>query len=347
MSPLRGLVAFEEAARKSLEPEAYDYFAGGSWDETSLREAVEAWERFRFRPRVLLDVGSVDTSLELLGAVCRTPVLVAPTGFQRMLEPGGELATAAGARAAGSLFVVSARSSCTLEDIAAVGCPWWYQIYLLRSRDLTEALVGRAAAAGAQAIVLTGDSPVVAPKRRVPGGPLRSGDLFLTNLAPHLRPGDRAEELASLDPSATLDAVGWLAEVSGLPVLVKGVLRGDDAVACLEAGATGIIVSNHGGRQLDRTIPTARALPEVVDAVGGRGPVLVDGGLRDGLAILAALALGAAAVLVGRPLSWALAAAGAEGVEQALEELTGDLAMAMRLAGITRLAGIHRDLLEG
>lgn len=347
MSPLPGLTAFEEAARTALEPYAYDYFAAGSWDEVTVGEAAAAWEQLRFRPKVLAGVSSVDTSLELLGTRCRTPVLVAPTAFQRLLHPSGELASAAAAGQAGSLLVVSARSSCTLEDIAQCGCTWWFQIYVMRSRELTEALVTRAAAAGARALVLTGDTPAVAPKRRVPAGPLRDRDLFLANLAPHLRPEDDAFELGSQDPSVTLEAIGWLSGRCGLPVLVKGVLRGDDARACLDAGAAGVIVSNHGGRQLDRVLPTARALPDVVQAVAGRAPVLVDGGLRDGLAVLGALALGAQAVLVGRPLSWALAAAGADGVAQALGELTDDLALAMRLAGVARLADIGRDLLEG
>jgi 4-hydroxymandelate oxidase len=289
---------------------------------------------------VLRDVGEVDTALTLLGTPLRTPVLVAPSALQGLAHPEGEAATAAGAAAAGSLLVLSTRSSTPIEQVPRG--PWWFQAYVMRDRDLTRALVERAAAAGATAVVLTGDTPYVGRKRRqgVPTGVDR-----LVNLAQHLADGAALDDASiEQDPSADLHCIDDLARASGLPVLVKGVLRGDDAVACLDAGAAGVVVSNHGGRQLDRAVPTAVALPEVVAAVAGRAPVLADGGLRSGLDVLCALALGADAVLLGRPVLWALAADGAHGVEQCLRAVTDDLANSMALAGARRLHEVSADL---
>lgn len=300
------------------------YWDGGAGDELTLGEASAAWTRLRLRPRVLRDVSAVDTSLELLGSRLATPVLAGPTALHGLAHPDGEAATARGATDAGSLLVVSTRSSRPLEEVPAAG-PWWLQTYVVRDRGLTRALVQRAAAAGATALVLTGDTPYLG-QRAVGRDPLPP-----------------AQEQ---DPSVGLEVVAELAEAAGLPVLVKGVLRGDDALACLDAGAAGIVVSNHGGRQLDRAVATAGALPEVVDAVAGRAPVLVDGGLRCGLDVLCALALGADAVLLGRPVLWALAADGAAGVQACLDALTADLAHAMGLAGARSLSALTRDLVR-
>ena len=340
MHPL--LAAQAAAAAQALRPEVLDYYAGGSGDEVSVDEAEPAWRRYRLRPHVLRDVGEVDTSLELLGTRLRTPVLVAPTALHGLAHPDAERATAKGAADAGSLLVVSTRASLELEQVP-VG-PWWFQVYVLRDRGLTRALVDRAVAAGASALVVTGDTPRVALKKRT-GAPPRD-PAALAGLAQH-RAAGREEDDADVeqDPGADLSVVAQLAEQSGLPVLVKGVLRGDDATACLEAGAAGVIVSNHGGRQLDRAVPTAQALPEVVDAVGDRAPVLVDGGLRSGVDVLTALALGARAVLVGRPVLWGLAAGGADGVRDCLDALTADLEEAMALAGAPALAAVTHDLL--
>jgi 4-hydroxymandelate oxidase len=322
-----------------LPEDVLGYYAGGSGDEVSLGEAEAAWRGVRLRPQVLRDVGDVDTSCAVLGTRLATPVLVAPAALQGLAHPDGERATAAGTAAAGSLIVVSTRSSTPLEQLTAD--PWWFQAYVMRDRGLTRSLVQRAGAAGARAVVLTGDTPYVARKRRsgVPAGADR-----LTNLAQHLGDGWTGGPEIEQDPTAGLDCIADLAAAGGLPVLVKGVLRGDDAQDCLAAGAAGIVVSNHGGRQLDRAVPTAQALPEVVDAVGGRAPVLVDGGLRSGLDVMCALALGADAVLVGRPVLWALAADGARGVERCLRALTDDLAESMALAGARTLSGISADL---
>ncbi len=331
------LAGQQQRATARLPREVVDYYAGGSGDEVSLAEARRAWREVRLRPRVLRDVGDVDTSCELFGSRLATPVGVAPTALHALADPDGERATAEGARAAGALMVVSTRSSLPLEQIVPLGQvaprdqttarPWWLQVYVLRDRGVTSDLVRQAADSGASALVLTGDTPYV-------GAKARGVDL------PQVAQPPRAQQ----DPTLGLDVIGWLAELSGLPVLVKGVLRGDDAAAVVAAGAAGVVVSNHGGRQLDRALATARALPEVVDAVAGRVPVLVDGGVRSGLDALCALALGARAVLLGRPVLWALAADGAAGVTACLRAVEEDLARCMALAGAATLADVTPDL---
>jgi 4-hydroxymandelate oxidase len=339
-------------ARKLLPPEVYDYYAGGSGRERTVRGNEKAWRRVWLAPRVLRDVSAVDTGTRLLGAAVRTPVCVAPTGFHRLGHPDGELATAAGAARAGALFVLATRSTRSIEEVAAVlaaeGGTWWFQVYIMRDRELTAGLVRRAVAAGAAGLVLTADTPVVGRKRRDAEDGVVSSDDFLANLGP-LDDRDAASQADDL----SLADIGWLREVgAGLPVVVKGVLRADDATACAAHGAAALIVSNHGGRQLDGALPAAWALPGVVAAAaGGRGrggshspdggpQVYADGGIRAGEDVLAALALGAGAVFVGRPVLWALACGGADGVHALLAGLTDDLAHDMALAGAASVADI-------
>jgi 4-hydroxymandelate oxidase len=331
----------ERQARELLRPEVYEYYAGGSGGEVTLRANEEAWRRVRFLPRVLRDVSAVRTSVRLgapLNLGLRTPVAVAPTAFHRLAHPEGEAATAAGAARAGALFVLSTRSSRRIEDasaaVAGAGGQWWFQVYVMRERELTAGLVRRAAAAGAQALVLTGDTPVVGRKALVPGAGLISERDFTNNLG-------RLDDVSQTRfAPASLADIGWLTEISGgLPVLVKGVLRGDDAAECLAAGAAGVIVSNHGGRQLDQAMPTALALPAVRAAAAAR-PVFVDGGVRSPESVLAGLALGASLVFVGRPVLWALACGGADGVQAWLADLTAGLAHLMALAGATSVAAL-------
>jgi len=318
-----------------LRPEVLAYYATGAGESVTAAEAEAAWARLRLRPRVLRDVSRVDTGVELLGSQLAAPLLVAPSALHGLAHDAGEAETARGAAAAGSLTVVSTRASRRLEDVPAG--PWWFQAYVMKDRGLTRGLVQRAAAAGATAVVLTGDTPYLG--RRPGAGRQVLATDPLVNLV-----GAAAADLEQ-DPSTGLEAVEELAAASGLPVLVKGVLRGDDALRCLDAGAAGVVVSNHGGRQLDRAVATARALPEVADAVAGRAPVLVDGGIRSGLDVLCALALGADAVLLGRPVLWALAADGAAGVQACLEALADELAHVMGLAGARTLAEVGRDLI--
>jgi 4-hydroxymandelate oxidase len=258
----------------------------------------------------------------------------------------GEVEMARGVSAAGSLMVVPTRASKPLAQIVeALAGPWWFQVYFVRERELTRRMVEDVAKLGAAALVLTGDTPFVGHKRRGEIPPL-APDRYLANFREYLAADAEYVYAASQDPSIGFDAVQWLRDVSGLPVIVKGVLRGDDARACVDAGAAGVIVSNHGGRQLDRALAAAQALSEVVDAVGDECAVLVDGGVRSGVDILIALALGARAVLLGRPALWALAADGAGGVERVLRGLRSELDHAMALAGVTRIDAVDRTLIS-
>jgi 4-hydroxymandelate oxidase len=345
------IAELERRAAALLPSEIYDFYAGGSGSETTLRANVTAWQQGWLLPRVLRDVSAVDTTLSLAHlavpgspeTVLRTPVAVAPTAFHGLVHPEAELATAAGAARAGALFVLSTRCSRRIEDVAAVvaaaGGAWWFQVYVTRDRGLTAQMVRRAVACGARALVLTADAPVLGRKRRNRGDGVVRPDEFFVNTGPVPDPA-AAEQAADL----TFADIGWLAGLGdGVPVLVKGVLRADDAQACVAAGAAGVIVSNHGGRQLDRALPTALALPAVAAALasaGGRAEAFVDGGVRTGEDVLAALAAGASAVFLGRPVLWALATGGADGVHDLLTGLTSDLAHAMALAGAASLADI-------
>jgi 4-hydroxymandelate oxidase len=347
----------QRRARQILPRHLYEYYAGGSGRERTLRASGKAWRQVWFAPRVLRDVTVVDTATRLLGMPVATPLCAAPSGYQGLAHPDGELAAAAGAARAGALYVLSTRSTRRIEDVAqavaAHGGAWWFQVYVMRDRSLTEGLVRRAAVAGAKALVLTGDTPAVGRKRRDSGG-LASDEDFLINLGPLQDLGSAAQAA-----DVTFADIGWLGQVSGgLPVVVKGVLRADDAAACQDHGAAGVIVSNHGGRQLDGALPSALALPGVAAALAARGgpgqdqasqaaagggqsraEVYADGGIRTGEDALAALALGASAVFLGRPVLWALACGGADGVASLLEGLTDDLRHAMTLAGVTSPAG--------
>lgn len=345
------LQRLHDEAQRVVDPDMWSYLSRGSGDERTLREAHDAWDRYRLRPRVLRDVSEVDTRLRLLGD-WKTPIGIAPTAFHAVLHPDGEVATATGAGVAGAPMVLSSRSTRRIEDVAAaVGGPWWFQVYLMRERAITGALIERAAAAGATAMVLTADTPYVGhrARSRAQSRPLPlSDEQTLINVRDHF-PAEVDDHWELIDQRADLSLadIAWVSELSGLPVVVKGVLRGEEAVACVGAGAGAVWVSNHGGRQLDRAVSTAAALPEVTQAVGDSVPVIVDGGVRDGFDALVALALGARAVMLGRPVMWALAAEGADGVATMFDELTAELRHAMGLAGAARLADLDRSLVTG
>jgi len=259
-----------------MSKEAFDYFAGGAGDETSLEESTVAWRRHRLRPHAFPGGAVPDLSIEVLDTPVSFPVIVAPTAWQQLAHPAGEVETAAGVSAAGGLMVVATRSTMVIEEIAgALSGPWWYQVYVVNERRITEELVRRAVGLGARALLLTADTPYLGFKRRQNVPPV-SIEQHLANFGAHLGSGTVAEDVAhSIDQDASIsfETIAWLRDLAGVPVLVKGVLRGDDAAACLDAGAAGVVVSNHGGRQLDRAIAPAVALPEVVAAVEGRGPV--------------------------------------------------------------------------
>jgi 4-hydroxymandelate oxidase len=339
----------EELACRKLPPPVCEYFRQGSSAGLSTAGAVPAWDRITFRPRMLRDVSSVRTDTTVLGRDVAAPILAAPWTLQRAAHPDGELATARAVAAAGSLMVVSSNAGSRFEDIAAAGVRWWLQPYILKDRGLTVAMIQRGVAAGAAAVVLTVDTPVVGRKRNAgqPVWDVVPGEFMRVNI-------DTPDTDVALDKADDLtpDAIGWLAEIAGLPVVVKGVLRGDDAAMMVAAGAAAVWVSNHGGRQLDQAVATATALPEVAGAVAGTGAeVYVDGGIRRAEHVLAGLALGARAVFLGRPVIWSLAAggpgqAGGEaGVASMLAEFGAELAHVMMLAGARDVTELTPDLI--
>jgi 4-hydroxymandelate oxidase len=346
---------FEPLAAARLSAMAYDYYRSGACDEHTLRQNEAAFDLYALRPRVLVDVSARSTRCSLLGLSLSMPVLVAPTAFQRMAHPEGELATARAATEMGTAMVLSTLSNTPIEEIAAATADaLWFQLYVYRDRGATQALVERVRAAGARALVLTVDAPLLGRRERdVRNGFALPEGLVVANVDAHGGQRVRSEHGGSglaeyfaslLDPSLSFRDLEWLCGVAGMPVLVKGVVRGDDAQRALEHGAAGVIVSNHGGRQLDASIATIEALPEVVQAVAGRAPVLLDGGVRRGTDVLKALALGAHAVLLGRPILWGLASAGQAGVRQVLSLLQAELDLALALVGCPTLATVSADL---
>jgi len=352
--PHLNLAEIESAARERLTALAYEYYVGGANDEVTVRENRAAFERLALRYHVLVDVSRRSTSTTVLGTPVDFPVLVAPTAFQRLACDDGELATARAAAASGTVMILSTASTCSIEDVGAIGGRLWFQLYVYTDRGLTKALVERAEAAGMNAIVLTVDAPILGRRERdlrnrfhLPDG-VRLANVPSSGSVPmptgHGESGLAHHFASGIDASLTWKDVDWLRSITRLPVVIKGIVRGDDAALAVEHGAAGIIVSNHGGRQLDTSIASIRALPEVVDAVSGRAEVLLDGGVRRGTDVIKAIALGARAVLVGRPVVWGLAAAGESGARRVLELLRAEVDQAMALCGCPTVGDISRDL---
>ena len=355
------LADHEQHARTQLDDNAWAYFSGGAADEISLRANRSAWDALPLWPRVLRPLAGGHTRVPLLGRTLAHPILLAPVAFQRMAHPDGELAMAYAAAALGAGVVLSTQASVSLESVAQAVLPdpgrgpLWFQLYLQPDRGFTQALVQRAEAAGYEALVLTVDAPTsgVRDRERRAGFrlPPGVGPVNLAGLqapAPSaLGPGQSALFDGLLHHAPTWDDIAWLQSITRLPVLLKGVLHPADARQAVSVGAAGLIVSNHGGRTLDTAPATVTALPRVVQAVGGAVPVLVDGGIRRGTDVLKAMALGASAVLVGRPAVWGLANAGAAGVAHVLRLLRDELEVAMALTGCATLAEATPALLEG
>jgi 4-hydroxymandelate oxidase len=348
------LEELEREARLVIGEMAYAYYAGGADDERLLTGNVEAWGRWQLHPRVLAGVSSVSTTTTLLGSPVASPVGIAPTAIQGLAHPEGEVATARGAAAAGALLILSSLATCPLEDVAAAApdAVRWMQIYVLRDRARTVDLVARTVAAGYRALVLTVDAPVSGLRlREWRTGVHLPDDLALPNLAGDSTDSAReggfmAVVTNEFEPALTPDDIEWLGGLSELPVVVKGVQRADDAVRCVDAGAVGVVVSNHGARQLADAPATADILAEVVDAVGGRAEVYVDGGVRRAPDVAKALALGARAVLVGRPSLWALATGGADGVAGLLGWFESELRRTMALCGAATVDGLDRSVVR-
>lgn len=338
-------IDYEAEARALLPEHAAAYFAAGAGTGASLAEGIADWAAVRFRPRVLRNLGRIDSATTVLGTPVSSPILVAPMAQQLAAHDEGERAMGRAVAATGGLLGVSTNAAVPFAEISNTGAPWWFQVYVTKKRSLTELLVTRAVAAGARALILTVDMMALLPPDVNPRNwPDVPGKARMTNLTPEEIAGDDGHAV-DMDFDVAFDDIGWLRRVSGLPVLVKGVLRGDDASACMEAGAAGIVVSTHGGRRLGPSISSARALPEVVAGVGSRGEVYVDSGIRNGEHVAAALAMGARGVFVGRPALWALSARGEEAVTAALTELATDLRLVMLQLGCATVADLTPDLL--
>lgn len=342
---------FEALAKEKMTPSAYDYYAGGAEDEVTLAQNREGFRRIALRPRVLMGTERVSTGTQILGLPLPFPIGLAPTAFNKLGHPDGELAAARAAGRAGTLMCCSTIASMTIEDIAAVATgPLWFQLYVYRDREVTRDLVHRAEAAGCRALILTVDTPHLGRRERdMRCGFTLPADVGIRNLERYGTPEAlRWAQTSSffeyvhklLDASLTWESVDWLRSVTKLPLLIKGILTPEDAALAIEHGASAIVVSNHGGRQLDGALATIDALPAVAGRVAGRVPILLDGGVRRGTDVFKALACGARAVLIGRAYLWGLASDGEAGVSRVLEMLSAELEMTMALAGCRSISDI-------
>ena len=353
---LLSIADYARAARAKLPKGVLDYYEGGALDEITLKENTAGWERLKLYYRVLAGVGERDLRTTVLGQEISMPICAAPTAFHKLACQGGEIATARAAKKVGTLFILSSLSNTAMEKVfAAASPPPWFQLYVYKDREITRALVQRAEAAGAEAIVLTVDAPGLGTRERDTRNNFRLPDgLAVENLAPLGKgtmpivegSGLAAYVRENFKSDLGFDDLDWLCGCTRLPVVVKGVCRGDDARRIAEHGAKALVVSNHGGRQLDTAPATCEVLPHVAEAVGDRCEIYVDGGIRRGSDVLKALALGARAVLVGRPILWGLAVNGEDGAVDVLNILRRELDEVMLLCGCTTLPDIDRALLE-
>ncbi len=346
---------YEAAAKSNLTEMLWNFYAGGAWDEFTVRENNMAFSQVWLRPRILNNVEQRDLHISVLSRPLRFPVAVSPSAFHALAHPDGELATARAAASLGTLMAASTFSNKSMEDIAAARndvnkqAPLWFQLYPLRDRGLMRTLVQRAQASGYAAICVTVDTAVSGRRERDLRTPLTpSPDMVLGNFS-DLPLNTDARSLIQyvtnqIDPSFGWKDLRWLRSITSLPIVLKGVLRADDAAKAIDHGVAGLFVSNHGGRQLDGAIPTIRALPEIVEAAKGYAEVYLDSGVRRGTDVLKALALGAQCVFVGRPIVWGLSVDGETGVRHVLEMLGHELSIAMALAGCASIADIDQSL---
>jgi len=336
LNRLLSLFDFEAEAQTRVSHGAWARISGAAADELTLRWNHEAYEHIRLKPRALVDVSKLDTRVTLFGQEFAFPILLAPTGGQRLIHPEGELAAVRGAAAAGATYVISSSASLRVEDIAkAATGPVWFQLYVQKDRGFTRNLVQAAEDSGCRALCVTVDSPTFGARNREDRAKSELPERELPNL----------QGKDYLDPALTWKDIDWLRSFARRPVLLKGVLNPDDAATAVKAGVAGIIVSNHGARNLDTVPATIDALPLIVDKVAGRVPVLVDGGIRRGTDVVKALALGAQAVQIGRPYLWGLGVAGSSGVTRVVQILRKEFEMAMALLGRPTLASIDRTVL--
>lgn len=341
----RCLADFEPAARERMPHAVYEFVAGAAGDELTMADNKAAFDRLRLRPRVLRDMSSIATGVTLLGDTLPHPILLAPTSFQRMSHPEGEVATARGAGKVGAVFVLSTAGTATIEEcVAASAAPVWFLLYWQSDRGFNRELVARVAAGGARALCVTVDTPTLGDRHRQQ----RAGFEVPAGLAtPHFHDRNTGLRRAGSGQHAVLTwrDVEWLRSLTGLPLVLKGILDPDDAAQAIDVGADGIVVSNHGARNIDTLPATADALPAVAARVDGRVPLIIDGGVRRGTDVLKCLALGASAVMIGRPYVYALAVAGAEGVSHCVGLLRRELETAMALTGRASVQEIDRSLI--
>src|SRR6478609_10824015 len=351
--PRADVMRFEPLARQRLSQMAYDYVRSGGGDEISMRENRAGFERLQLSPRVLVDVSQIDTQINLFGGEFESPILLAPVAYHRLYHAEGEIGTAHGASAAGAGFVVSTFTTTSIDEIARnTQQPIWFQLYVQRDRAFTKDMVQRAVASGCKAVCLTVDTPVLGNRygQLAFGLPSHLECVHLRGMGQgSLVPGHKTQRKTIydtlFDPSFNWNDLEWLRSVAGVPVIVKGVLSAADGKLAVSRGADGVIVSNHGGRNLDTVPATIDALPRVVDAVAGRIPVMLDSGIRRGTDVLMALALGAKAVFIGRPYVYGLAVGGAKGVERVISILRDELERAMALTGKRSIAEIDASVL--
>ncbi|KAI5068306.1 hypothetical protein GOP47_0016651 [Adiantum capillus-veneris] len=344
---------YEALAKQRLPKMVYDFYAGGAEDQWTLQHNTTAFSTIRLRPRVLVDVSKVDISTSILGFKVPMPIMVAPTSLHRLAHPEGELATARAAASMGTIMALSFSSSFSLEEVAEAGCGVkFFQLYVYKDRKIAETLVLRAEKAGYKAIVLTGDTPRLGRREAdirnrftlPPNVTMKNLDgLLSVQLDKSKGSGLEAYAAGTMDKSLSWKDIRWLKSITNLPILVKGILTAEDALLAVQAGVAGVIVSNHGARQLDFVLPSIMALEEVVNAVQGKIPVFLDGGVRRGTDIFKALALGAEAVLIGRPVLYGLTADGERGVKNVLQMLSDELELAMSLSGCCSVKDIKRS----
>jgi 4-hydroxymandelate oxidase len=356
---LVNLAEYESRARDIAEGSTLDYYDGGSNDEITLRDNVTAFSRITVYPRVFRGVGQRDSRTTVLGSPTTTPIMVAPVALIGRLHPEGEVPVARAASGAGSIVTLSTFSVTPIEDVVAAAFgPVWFQLYVYKDRSASEALVRRVEAAGCSALELTADAPILGRRERdIRNDFSLPDDLWAPNLTadgalppPESTTGSRSPFAAAfdalVDPNLSWDDIEWLTSVSNLPILVKGIVRADDARRAVDVGAAGVIVSNHGGRQFDTAPAAIDALAAVADAVGDQAEVILDGGIRRGTDVLKAIATGARAVQIGRPIVWGLVVDGEDGVSDVLALLGEELDLAMALAGCRSIDEISHDLLS-
>ena len=343
MKPVN-LLEYEPLAQARVEADAWDYYQGGSDDEVTLQANRSAFERVRLRPRVLIDASKIDTRTTVLGAPISMPIMIAPMACHVFAHPEAECATARAAGQEETLMAVSTVANRTIEEIAEVaGGPLWFQLYTNENPRVSERLVQRADAAGYRAVILTVDTPRLGRRERDIRNQFK---LEARSLLANFQEAVADEPTFSRHVTDTWETVDWLRTVTKLPLLLKGILTAEDALLAVERGVEGIIVSNHGGRQLDGSLAAIEALPEIAEAVAGRCEIYLDGGVRRGTDVLKALALGARAIFIGRPILWGLAVDGQEGARHILQLLRNELEVAMGLSGCPTLASINRSLVK-